>query len=106
MQSQRTVEIFKKSGKDVSYKKIVVSVQGDKTDEECVAANGEIRHTTTIKRETKTLFGIPIECTQTTEYREDLHLTKVGYIEASRENKAVVPFERRFKTYSWSSLHC
>ena len=96
MQSQRTVEIFKQSGNDVSYKKIVVSSQGDKTDVECVVANGEIRPTTTIRRETKKLFGIPIECTETTEYREDLHLTKAGYLEASFENKEVVPFERRF----------
>ena len=96
MQSQRTVEIFKQSGNDVFYKKIVVSSQGYKTGVECVVANCEIRPSTTIRRETKKLFGIPIEYTQTTEYREDLNLTKAGYIEASLENKAGVSFERRF----------
>ena len=96
MLSGKTVEIFKQSGKDVSYKKIVVSSQGDKTNVECIVANGEIRPITTIRRETKKLFGIPIECTQTTEYREDLRLTKAAYIEASVENKALVAFERRF----------
>ena len=89
MQSQRTVEIFRQSGNHVSYKKIVVSSQGDKTDVECVVANGEIRHTTIIRREIRKLFGIPIEGTSTTQYREDLHLTKVGYIEACFKNRAV-----------------
>ena len=37
---------------------------------------------------------MPIECTQTTEYIVQQSTT--GYIEASFENKAVVPFEQRF----------
>ena len=93
---ERSVEVFRKSGKDVSYKKIVVSSRGDKTDVACVVANCEVRPSTTVRTETKKFLGITIECTETTEYGEDLHVKEAGYMRASFENSAIVPFERKF----------